>query len=83
MEARLASMRQASARRANRRTLLTGLAVGAAGGALVTGLAVTGLSAGSTAPVQEQVPMHVHLLPVYLPAKGLHPPSGQHRLSGG
>ncbi len=83
VEARLASMRQASARRANRRTLLTGLAIGAAGGALVTGLAVTGLSTGSTAPVQGQVPVHVHLLPVYLPANGLAPLPRQHRPSGG
>ena len=83
VEARLASMRQASARRANRRTLLTGLAIGAASGALVTALAVTGLSAGSAAPAQGQVPMHVQLLPVYRPANGLHLPSGQHRLGGG
>jgi hypothetical protein len=82
VEARLATMRQASARRANRRTLLTGLAVGACSGALAAGLAVAGLNSGSTAPAQQPVPMHVQLLPVYRPANGV-PPPGQHRPSGG
>ena len=82
VEARLATMRRASSRRASRRTLLTGLAIGAAGGALATGLAVTGLNPGSTAPAQQPVPMHVQLLPVYRPANGVAPPR-QHRPSGG
>ncbi len=86
VEARLAGMRQVSASRANRRTLLTALAVGAAGGALATGLAVASLNAGSTAPAQTQVP-NVHLLPVYLPGLGqpgsVVPPPGRHRPGGG
>lgn len=64
VEARLASMRQASVRRANRRTLLTGLAIGACTGALATGLAVAGLNSGS-AVSQAPVP-NVHLLPYYV-----------------
>ena len=71
VEARLATMRQTSERRANRRTLLTGLAVGACSGALAAGLMVAGLHSGSTAPVHGQVPMHVQLLPVYRPANGV------------
>ena len=65
VEARLATMRQASERRANRRTLLTGLAVGACTGALATGLAVASINSGSVAPVQGQVVPHVRLLPAY------------------
>jgi hypothetical protein len=64
VEARLANMRQASARRANRRTLLTGLAIGACSGALATGLAVASLNSGS-AVAQAPVP-NVHLLPYYV-----------------
>jgi hypothetical protein len=92
VEARLASTRQTSMRRANRRTMLTGLAIGAAGGALATGLAVASLDGGSTVPAQGQIP-NVQLLPVYLPANGhglpangpgsLVPPPGRHRLGGG
>jgi hypothetical protein len=70
VEARLATMRQASSRRANRRTLLTGLAVGACSGALAAGLAVASLNSGSAAPVQGQVP-NVHLLPYYVHGYGL------------
>ncbi len=67
VDARLAGMRQAAAKRTNRRAMLTGLALGACGGALATGLAVAGLTAGAAAPQQAPVP-HVHLLPVYRPA---------------
>jgi hypothetical protein len=74
VEARLATMRQASARRANRRTLLTALAIGACSGALATGLAVAGLNSGSAAPAQSQVVPHVRLLPVYLPGNPVMPP---------
>lgn len=65
VEARLATMRQESVRRSNRRTLLTGLAVGACTGALAAGLAVAGLNSGTAVPVQGQVP-NVHLLPYYV-----------------
>jgi hypothetical protein len=82
VEARLAGMRQASERRANRRTLLTGLAIGACSGALATGLAVAGLNSGSAAPAQSQVVPHVRLLPVYLPGNAIPPPRHQ-RPSGG
>ena len=74
VEARLASMRQASARRASRRTLLTGLAIGACTGALATGLAVSSLNPGPAAvpPGQVAPNVHVHLLPYYyLPGIGL------------
>ena len=67
VEARLATMRQASARRENRRTLLTGLAIGACSGALATGLAVASLNSGSAVPVQGPVVPHAHLLPFYRP----------------
>ena len=70
VEARLVTMRQASSRRANRRTLLTGLAVGACSGALAAGLAVAGLNSGSAAPVQGQIP-NAHLLPFYEHGHGL------------
>jgi len=76
VEARLATMRQASARRANRRTLLTGLAVGACSGALAAGLAVAGLNSGSAAPVQRQVP-NARLMPYYVHGNGL---PGRHAL---
>ena len=84
VEARLATMRQASARRANRRTLLTGLAVGACSGALAAGLAVAGLNSGSADPAQGRVPpnVHVHLLPAYLPGNVIAPPR-MHRPGGG
>jgi hypothetical protein len=74
VEARLATMRQASARRANRRTLLTALAVGACSGALATGLAVASLNSGSAAPAQSQVVPHVRLMPAYLPGNVVWPP---------
>lgn len=74
VEARLATMRQASARRANRRTLLTALAVGACSGALATGVAVASVNSGSAAPVQSQVVPHVRLLPAYLPGNAMVPP---------
>ena len=67
VEARLASTRQVSARQASRRTLLTGLAIGACSGALATGLAVASLNSGSAVPAQGQVVPHVRLLPVYRP----------------
>jgi hypothetical protein len=76
VEARLATMRQASARRANRRTLLTGLAVGACSGALAAGLAVAGLNSGSAAPVQGHVP-NARLMPYYVHGNGL---PGRHAL---
>ncbi len=84
VEARLAGIRQASARRASRRTLLTGLAIGACGGALATGLAVASLNAGAAARPQTQVVPNAHLLPFYRPA----PPGslvrpGQPRPGGG
>ncbi len=66
VEARLAGMRQASERRAGRRTLLTSLAVGACSGALATGLAVAGLNSGSAAPAQSQLVPHAQLLPYYV-----------------
>lgn len=74
VEARLATMRQASEKRANRRTLLTGLAIGACSGALATGLAVASINSGSAVPVQSQVVPHVRLLPVYLPGNPIAPP---------
>ena len=70
VEARLATMRQDAARRSNRRTLLTGLAVGACTGALAAGLAVAGLNSGSADPAQGQVP-NVHLMPFYVYGNGL------------
>ena len=81
VEARLATMRQASERRANRRTLLTGLAVGACSGALAAGLAVAGLNSGSADPVQGQVP-NVHLLPYYVHGDRLPGYVHGHRLPG-
>lgn len=64
VEARLAGMRRAPVRRANRRTLLTGLAIGACTGALATGLAVAGLNSG---PAVSQAPVpHAYLLPYYV-----------------
>lgn len=74
VEARLAGMRQAAERRANRRTLLTALAVGACSGALATGLAVASLNSGSAAPVQSQMVPHVRLLPVYQFGNPITPP---------
>jgi hypothetical protein len=74
VEARLATMRQTSARRANRRTLLTALAVGACSGALATGLAVASVNSGSAAPVQSPVVPHARLLPAYLPGNVIVPP---------
>lgn len=84
VEVRLATMRQASARRANRRTLLTGLAVGACSGALAAGLVMAGLNSGSVDPAQGRVPpnVHVHLLPAYLPGNVIAPPR-MHRPGGG
>jgi hypothetical protein len=70
VEARLATMRQEYERRANRRTLLTGLAVGACTGALAAGLAVASLNSGSAPPVQGQVP-NVQLMPYYVHGNGL------------
>lgn len=69
VEARLAGMRQASARRSNRRILLTGLAIGACSGALATGLAVASLNSDAAPAPQGQVgpTVHVQLLPVYRP----------------
>jgi hypothetical protein len=90
VEARLAGMRQASEKRASRRTLLTALAVGACSGALATGLAVASLNSGSVAPVQSQVVPHVRLLPVYLPGNvhgnrwpGLQLPAAPRQPTGG
>jgi hypothetical protein len=73
VEARLAGLRQVSERRANRRTLLTGLAIGACSGALATGLAVAGLNSGSAVPQGPAVP-NVHLLPYYYGVHGNHLP---------
>jgi hypothetical protein len=87
VEARLATMRQDSVRRSNRRTLLTGLAVGACSGALATGLVVASLNPGSAAVPQGPAVPHVHLLPFYLPGNdlpgGFAPARGLHRLGGG
>lgn len=76
VEARLAAMRQASARRASRRTLLTALAIGACSGALTAGLAVAGLNSGAAPAPQGQVgpSVHVQLLPVYRPGNVVRPP---------
>jgi hypothetical protein len=65
VEARLAMMRQASETRAKRRTLLTGLAVGACSGALATGLALASVNSGSAARPGQVVP-NVQLLPFYV-----------------
>jgi hypothetical protein len=74
-EARLAYMRRASERRANLRTLLTGLAVGACSGALAAGLVVAGLNSDPAPVPQGQVPpnVHVRLLPAYRPGNVLVP----------
>ncbi|HTT54299.1 MAG TPA: hypothetical protein VMH35_23155 [Streptosporangiaceae bacterium] len=70
-EARLALMRQASAHRASRRALVTGLAIGAGGGALAASLFMVGLDGGSPAPArQPQVVPNVQLLPVFIPGHG-------------
>jgi hypothetical protein len=84
VEARLAHMRRASERRANLRTLLTGLAVGACSGALAAGLVVAGLNSDPARASQGHVPpnVHVHLLPVYLPG-GVLGPHGIQRRGGG
>jgi hypothetical protein len=84
VEARLAGLRQASERRANRRTLLTGLAVGACSGALATGLALAGVNPGSTVS-QAPVP-NVHLLPYYVHGNhwpGLQMPAAPRQPAGG
>jgi hypothetical protein len=74
-EARLAYMRRASERRANLRTLLTGLAVGACSGALAASLVMAGLNSDPASVPQGQVPpnVHVHLLPAYLPGNVIAP----------
>jgi hypothetical protein len=73
VEARLAYMRRASERRANLRTLLTGLAVGACTGALAAGLAVAGLNSDPAPASQVPPNVHVRLLPVYWPGNVLAP----------
>jgi hypothetical protein len=86
VEARLATMRQESVRRSNRRTLLTGLAVGACTGALAAGLAVAGLNSGSAVPVQGQIP-NAQLMPYYVHGNGWPglqlPAAPGHRPGGG
>jgi len=72
-EARLAYLRRASEKRANRRTLLTGLAVGACTGALAAGLAVAAVNPDPAPASQVPPNVHVHLLPVYLPGGVLGP----------
>lgn len=79
VEARLAYMRRASEKRANLRTLLTGLAVGACSGALAAGLVMASLNSDPAPAPQGQVPpnVHVQLLPAYEPGNV---PAPHHRI---
>jgi hypothetical protein len=80
VEARLATMHQARPeKRAARRALLTGLAIGACTGALAAGLAMASLDGGSApaASQQGQVAPSVRLLPFFTYENGL--PGSFHR----